>query len=414
MSIVTPALFTSTNINVDQKVRDMSSSIAFLSPRFAQILLLASRVAPAPFDQAFGQGEAGAMPISLGIRTVTNFKYEWLEDAVKSTSTTINKVGDYTSGDVSLVVTDASIFQINDIVDAVATQELLMVTSVNTSTNTIIVTRAWGSIAAAAILNGATLLIIGNAFSEAASYQLAPQRITSTKYNLIQDTRHAFSGTYVLDHHELYNGDQRSYLRNKSLVDHQRYIEASLLFGQLKDGTSGLSDGSPKKSTQGLFSRLTSNNLAVGGTLTKQVWNNWLRDLFEYGSSEKVIMCSKVVAGAVNNFVGDASGAAPTSQIFVMNNAKSFGLNIMSYQTKFGLVHLVIHGMLTGSIFSGYAVGIDPAHLQMCKVRNGFFMSLREDTVQDGAHRWVDEYATYFGLQYTNPETGGVLTGVTG
>lgn len=412
MSIVNPAAMHTGNINSDRRVVDMSPTIAFLAPRVAQLLLLAARPAPAPLQNAHGIAESGAKNISLGIRTVTNFEYKWLEDALKSTATAVNFAAGYSTSDTSIVVDDASIFAVNDLVDNVDTGEVFVVTSVNTSTNTIGIERSWGATAAAAITDNDDLLIIGNAYSESSGYQLNPVRITATKSNYIQDSRHSFSGSYVLDKSELYGGDQRAYMRNKFLVEHQRYQEASLLFGEKADGTGA--DGHPKKSTGGVIEFQAANNVtAIGGTLTKAAWHSFLKDIFTYGSNEKIILASPTVANAISNFAADDS-SAPKSQMWVMNNASSFGLNVMSYTTKFGIVHIIMHGMLTGAVYDGYCIALDPANINLCRVRGGFYMNLRENIVMDGAHRWVDEYASYFGMEYRNPETGGMLTGITG
>jgi hypothetical protein len=290
MPEVNPGLMTSANINTQQIVRDVSPTIAFLAPRIAQLLFLSSRVAPAPFNSAFGVQEQGARSLSLGIRTVTNFTFEWLEDALKATTTQINNGGGYLDSDTSIVVDDSSIFAVNDLIDVVRTGEILMVTANTVATNTLTVSRSWGATAAAALVDNDYLLIIGNAYSEAGSYALNPVKITTNKSNYIQDTRHSFAGTFVLDKHELYGtSGQRPYLRNKFLVEHQKYIEASLLFGEKNAGTGA--DGSPKKTTGGFIEAQGSNNVvAVGGALTKPTWNAWLKDLFTYGSPEKLVL----------------------------------------------------------------------------------------------------------------------------
>jgi len=409
MSVVNPALFHTGLINQDRRVVDMAPSIMFLAPRFAQILLFAAKPSAAPYGSAHGLSEPGAKSIQLGVRTVTNFEYKWLEDQLKSTVTAINNASGYTTTDTSFVVDDASIFAINDLVQNVRTGEVYAVTAVNTGTNVITALRSWGAIAAAAINDNDSLMIIGNSFSENSVYVLQPQRIDETKYNYIQDTRHAFGGTFVLQHSELYGGDQKGHMRSKFLAVHQQYIEASLIWGQRNAGSG--TDGSPKKTTGGLLEGITTNVKAITGALTKSTWHRFLRDIFTYGSAEKVIFGSPAVMEQISNFAADSS-AAPASQIWLAQNARSFGLNIMTYMTKFGTVHLVMHGMFTGDTYGGYAIAIDPGNIQLCRVRGGFFMNLREDIVRDGAHHWIDEYATYFGLALGLEKSHGVLTGV--
>lgn len=407
-------LMNSGNIQTELKVRDFSPTIATYGPRYCPIMLFAARPIPAPYQEGLGYKEDGVKSMSLDIRTVKNFKYEWAEDTFRSTQTQVNNGGGYNSSDTSIVVDDATLFAVNDIVDAVATGEILLVTAVNTGTNTLTVVRSWGATAAASIADNAYLLIVGNAFPEAGAYQFSPETTESIVYNYLQDSRDGFGGTFVLDRHELYGQDERTKKRAKHLLNHQRRMEASLIFGERADSTAGSgSEATPRKTTGGLLEFLTSNVTAVGGTLTKTVWNNWLRDLFVNGEPEKVIFCSSLVAGAINNFAADST-APPASQLWVMQNQKSFGMNINSYVTKWGTVHIVVHGMLSGNLYDGYAIAVEPSRIRLVKAQGGFFMNLREDIIKDGAHRWVDEYASHFGLEVKNPQVMGVLTGVTG
>lgn len=417
MAIVN-GIHTTGNIESTLKVRDVSPSLAFLAPRYAQILFLSAGITPAsPFQSAHGMPEQGAKSIRMNVRTVTNFKFEWYEKALKSTTTMVNNGGGYASGATSIVVDDASIFAANDLVDVISTGEILQVTAVNTGTNTLTVTRSWGTTAAASIADNAELLIIGNAFEETGAYTLQPHKTEDNKFNYIQDTRHAFAGSFVLERHELYTraGGQRNYYRSNMLAVHQQYAEAAMIFGEKATGTG--TGGSPKTSTGGLIEFLEGgagdNVLAVDGALTKQTFYNWLEGLFTYGKGEKVIIGSPKVMNAISNFAADNS-SAPASHFYVMNNAREFGLNIMTIMTKFGVVHLIMHGMMTGTVYGGYALAFEPQNLRLCRVAGGFFMNLREDIVQDGAHRWVDEYATYLGLEVQLAQTGGMLTGVTG
>lgn len=400
------------NITQTQKVRDVAPAVAFLAPRHASLLFLGMKPTPAPFNNAFGIVEQGAKSLTLGIRQVTNYEFEWYEDALQSFSTQINNGGGYTDSDTAIVVDDASIFAPGCIVDVPSTGEILQVTAVNTGTNTLTVTRSVGASAAASIADNATVLIVGNAYEETGTSNLDPLRLTVQKTNYIQDSRNSFSTSYQLQHQNMYAIDeQRRYMQKKNLIKHMRHIEASMIFGE-KALTTG-ANGSPLRFTGGILEYQTSNVLAVGGTLTKATWHGWLKDLFTNGIGERVVVCSPTVANAISNFAADDS-SAPKSQMWVLNMAREFGINIMSYTTKFGTVHLVIHGMLTGSIYDGYAIGLDLDLLSLVRVRGGFFMNLREDIKKDGSHTFVDEYATYFGLEYKTTETGGLMTGVTG
>lgn len=411
--VLNAQLMHTSNLNADTIPRDVSSAIGYLAPKISQILFIAAKP-QGVMPNAFGTPEiGGAKGVTLGARVTTNFKYEWMEDSMHALSTAVNNGGGYNSAATSIVVDDASIFTPNDLIDVVSTGEILQVLTVTTGTNTITVTRSIGATAAASIADNAVLLIIGNSYTEAGGYKIGAFKNPVVKYNYIQDTRHHWSTSDLTNHLELYYGDQRKYMAKKKLEEHTLSIERSVIMGERSSGTGA--DGSPQFTCGGLLEMQGSSNvLAVGGTLSKSTWNTWLKDLFTYGgSNERLLIGSPTVMAAISNFATD-TGAAPKSQMWVMNNAKDFGMNIMSYNTKFGTVHLIMHGLFTGDTYSGYALGIDPMNIQLVRLRGGDFFSHYEDITKIGDHVHVDEYRTYFGLEYKNPETGGLLTGVTG
>ena len=87
--------------------------------------------------------------------------FSWFEDLSIGKWTQINYGAGYSDSATSLVVDDADIFQVGDLVKSVTSGEIMKVATVTVGTNTITVTRAFGSTAAAAIADDAYLFRLG-------------------------------------------------------------------------------------------------------------------------------------------------------------------------------------------------------------------------------------------------------------
>lgn len=397
------------NINSDERKVDMAPAIAMKAPRVSPLLLLSQRP-----TIPYGINEKGAKTVKFNTRTVINYEYKWLEDETRTRSSQINGAA-FDSSTIVITVDDASIFQVGDLVDVVATGEILRVNATDTTAETISVTRSWGATAAGALADNGVLLVVGNVNAENARAREASDVITTTKTNYIQTTRHPFAGSHAMERSELYGGNQRSYKRKKFFLEHLLDIESSILFSEGNAGSEYNGTGI-EYSTKGLLELLTENVTAAGGTLSKATWLTWLKSLFKYGSDEKFVFASPTVANAVTGFAGNDT-SAPKSSIYVQNLATTFGVNIFTYVTKFGTVHIVMHGLLSdiySSVYDGYAIAIDPQHLQMVHVRGGDKFQMYTDIQENDRAGWKDEYRTDFGIQYDIISTGGVLTGVTG
>ena len=397
------------NINQDERKVDMAPAIAMKAPRIAPLMLIAQRP-----TIPYGISEKGAKTVKFNTRTVINYEYKWLEDEVRTRSSQVNGTT-FDTNSIQITVDDASIFQIGDLVDVVTTGEILRVNSSDTTNDIISVTRSWGSTAAGALADNSVLLVVGNVNAENARAREASDVITTTKVNYIQTTRHPFAGSHATERSELYGGNQRSYKRKKFFLEHLLDVEASCWFSEGNEGSEFNGSGI-EYSTKGLLELLTENVTAAGGTLSKSTWHTWLKSIFTYGSDEKFIFASPTVANAVSNFAGN-DASAPKSSIYVQNLANVFGVNIFTYVSKFGTVHIIMHGMLsanTAAVYDGYAVAVDPEHLQMVHVRGGDKFTMYTDIQESDRAGWKDEYRTDFGIQYDTISTGGVLTGVTG
>jgi hypothetical protein len=98
--------------------------------------------------------------------------------------------------------------------------------------------------------------------------------------------------------------------------------------GAAADDTSGTS---PVGYVGGLFQYVTSNITTVGGNLTETVMETFLRTAFRYGSQNKVMFVSPLVASAMSSF---AQGKLALPSV----DTNKYGVSLGQYQSASGAV----------------------------------------------------------------------------
>lgn len=396
------------SLNQDMRVIDMSNEIPFLAPRLTPFMFLAQRPT---ID--YGSNEAGSKSITFNYREVFNIEYKWMEDQLRDMQTQVNKASGYLSSDLYIIVDTSNVFQLGDQVLVVSTGEILRIDELDHVTNTAKVTRGFGTTAAAAIADDALLLIIGNVAAENSRSRPTSDIIPVTKSNYIQTSKNPFDGSDKTQQTELYGvKDYRMYKRNTKFLEHMYNVESSLLFSEAKLG-SEYGGTAAENSTAGCLSFLTENVFNANGPLTKNEFEDWLGDAFDYGSDEKFLFCGKRVSKAISKFAGDMS-SAPVSTVYVQNLAKMFGIKIRTYVSDNGIVHIIRHGLLSGATYGGYGMLLDPKQIRLVRLKKGDWMKLYTDIQENDRTGWKDEYRTDFGFELKLRKHHGLLKGVTG
>lgn len=392
MAVVTSQRTTG-NVLSSQRVIDLANPILLLEPDAAPITVILKSIN------------------SMGSRArATDVKFSWHVDQLETRFDAVNNGAGYASNATSVVVDNGELFAAEDLVRVPRTGEVMSVTSI--STNTLTVVRAFGSSTAAALVDDDPLYIIGTAAEEGDTSQ-APRSANPTKYdNYTEIFKHSIAATasWLTSSNESSPHDWPHQVK-KNMIEHLRDIEGAFLFGS--PGTSTGADGGPRRSTGGFLHYYTSNNQAAGGTLDEAEWETFLRTITRYGSKKKTVFVSRLVASVLNNY------AASKLQTRVEGN--TYGVDVTQFQSVHGRVNIVVHDMLEGTVWGGYALALDfnngnikyryldgdgPGEARDTKVYTS-----REENDRDGRR---DEIITEAGLQPGEPRTGGLLTGVTG
>lgn len=367
------------NINTDKRVVDMSKKIDLLEPDVSPLKVLSKR---------------------LSSKVAINPKFNWLEDEGAPLKDAVNYSTGYTAGATSIVVDNGTYFTVGDVLKAPATGEQALVTTI--STNTLTLSRGWGSTSAGTLADDAELVIIGNANEEGATKRTLKTVKETTKTNYTQIFRLPFGATETNKASEMYGGSDLAHVRMAKGIDHQKQIEMAFWFGEPKEDTDGTH---PKRATGGVDYWISTNATDASGTLSETEFDTWLRSGFRYGSKVKFVFASPLIMSAITSWGKSALQLLPKDQ--------TYGLTINRYQHALGSVNLINVPLFSDfTTYAGYAYMLDMESLAY-RYLTGRDTKLKTNIQDNSADSEEDEYLTECGLELKQEKKHSVLTGVT-
>lgn len=298
------------------------------------------------------------------------------------------------------------------------TGELFRVEDVDTSGAQITVTRAisalnsGGGTAAAAMNSGDTLIRLATAVGEDNRRQTPQHTIPAGVYNLAQYFRRdlTMSERQIKRQFETNSAELPAEMR-KQMLEFRKEMNMAFLYNERARFTGSEGDTTV---TSGIRPVITTNTYAVGGTLYKSDFDDWLREEgLKKGSRNKFMFSSSAVIGAVT----EMADAFLTHNVDVGTQKISLGYEVMKYTAPNGGTLMIVEDRTMSDNFDGEAYVIDMSQLQRRHFSNhgrSGQIQLRTNT-QDADD--VGEASTLtadMGLQYGAEAAHGKLTGVTG
>jgi hypothetical protein len=354
---------TSYKVNAAQRVVDMRDEIFLLEPSAAPLALLVAK---------------------MGKKVAHNPKFEWLEDEAMPISDTVN--GTFTTTSLTAIVVDnGSYFATNSTIKNPATGEVMRVTGV--ATNTLTVVRGYGSTAAQAIGDGATLIIMGGNAAENADAENPRQVQPANAYNYTEIVRTPFGVSGTLDKSDLHGGNFLAYLHKTRGIDHAKSIELKFLWGERKesDNTSSVS-----RATGGLWEVISTNSKDYSGTMTLALIDTQSAIDFRYGSKQKMLFVPRAVASALTQ-LGHSS-------LQIVPESKAFGLQITKMISTNGTYNIVPHDLFISDAYDEVAIVADLDNLVYRFMRDRD-TKLRTNIQTPGKDGRIDEYLSEVGLE---------------
>ena len=341
------------------------------------------------------------------IITHHNNNVKWFEDVYGGRYA--RAAAAYTAAATAIDVTGAGsssayIFTVGDIVKNARTGENVLVTAI-TDTDTIAVSRAFGTTAAAAGLASDGLFIVGNVNEENSGARNVNTTRSTSQSNYSQIFKTTISVSNTEKNASLYGGRDLPYLRAKKGTEHALDIERAFWFSEKKSDTSGTM-GHPRRSTGGILEFIEAGNSYVqnqGGALTAPDMNTFLREGFTYGNSTKMLFAGGLVLQAINEIA--------RGQIQTKTGDSTYGVKVSEWQTAFGTVNIV-HNPLFVEDYAGSAFLLD---MECFRYR---YMDGRDTTLQTNVQApdvdgQIDQYISEVGLERKQAPRHSLLKGVT-
>ena len=368
----------------NQRVVDMSPTIAQLEPDEAPLTTMLQKV---------------------GKRAAFSQKVEWLSDELVPRLTTLSASAASDLTALAVATGTGTYFRPGDVVRIATTGENCSVSAV--SANTVYVTRALGGVTALSAASGVDLIKVGNAAAEGATLGTLIQTKKVANYNYAQIQRDPWGFTNTLVASKLYGGPEPANEAKKKLIEHKRQLENSLFWGVRDLNTSG---STPIGYVGGIFQYVTSNITSVGGTLTESVMETFLRTAFRYGSQNKVMFVSPLVASAMSSF---AQGKLALPSV----DTNKYGVSLGQYQSASGaVIQIMIKrdwlDFQTGSNqYGGIGVVVDMEDVKMRPLRDTVLKPDRQANDEDSVKQ---EYLTEWSFELGQEKKHAIIRGITG
>lgn len=284
-------------------------------------------------------------------------------------SVTINQAtspGGYNTLDTTLTVVSSTGILAGMVLFNATTRENMRVTSVTNST-TIVVTRAFGRVAAGNIANGAVLIVIGSAFAEGSDRPTARGLTITHVPNYTQIFRNAWAVTDTARASALELGFTNvSENKMDCATLHSVEIESAIIFGQPKMDTSGTQ---PLHATQGIIDAMEQyapgNTNAASSTTSLSQLITLIEGAWTYshnlGDSKKRVAFNGSTAMKVYNEIARKNGV-----VQLLPDQSGFGFSFQRFKFYKGELILIEHPILNGlSGMADWSIGVDMPSLSL-------------------------------------------------
>lgn len=377
MSLITTA------IDRQRRSLDVSEKIHKLEPSAAPLIVILSRLSKKPAKSA---------------------EISWYDEAPAQSWTRIDNGAGYAAGDLALVVDSVAEFGINDVIKIPRTGETMLVGNVTPATNTLTVTRSWGTTAAAAILNDDWVLRLGTAMREGS---LAPAPRSNQPVRLFNFTQ-IFRTTLQITNTQMAEGvvtseTERQRLSARKGVEHRKAMEYATLFGERREDTVTVA-GEVRRSMGGINEFIITNRYDhMNANILQAQFDAALEPMFRFGSKTKTLLSGANLRRAIN---GWANARLET----VSGADKTFGITVSRYISPYGELNIVNHPMLE-NFFAGWAMLLDIENMEYAPLRD---TKLERNLQPNDADYILDEYITEASLRVRGERTHGILMGIAG
>jgi hypothetical protein len=328
-----------------------------------------------------------------------------------------------TSGDTSsatnLLISSTTGMQAGMLLQNTRTRENVRILSVPDATH-IMVTRAFGSVAAATINSADKFIHIGTAFEQNSTRPAARQLATAYISNYTQIFRNAWALTDTARASMSEMGYSNiAETRKDCAMFHSVDIESAIIWGQPKAPAAG-PNGQPISATQGIIDALETyaagNTTGAGSTTTYNQLVTMCEPFFKYSTDmsnpKERVAFGDAQAIRVLNEIGVLYGSIQITQ-----DENSFGMNFQTFKFYKGTLRLIEHPLMNGLEMAGTLLVMDMAALKLAYM-DGRDTKTEEygangKVVENGVDGVGGSLTSELAVELINPYSCGLITGLT-
>jgi len=339
-------------------------------------------------------------------RAARSTVHEWLEDALLPNTDTIND-NSYGNAmtDTTFVVDHADRFRVGDQIRVSDLQEVMLVTGVDTGTNTLTVVRAYGGTLGNALYDNGEVIILGNAALEGddASAARFTSRSRQTNYTQIFTSTVEVSGS-ELAVRQLGVRDELDYQKVQRTRELLRDLENSVLNGRAP-AANGQGSSTVRRTMRGIRSFINTNvfqpnvdGFPGDALLTEDQLNLALRTVWQTGNGNvDLIVVGGIEKRRINQFLATNRNYTPTSD--------TFRDGVAIYESDFGVCKVVLSRWVPlGTVFL-----LDSSRIEVMPLagRSFYYKPLAATGDRDSG-QLIGEYT----VELRNENAHGVIVGL--
>jgi len=306
-------------------------------------------------------------------QSLTDPEFAWWEEELNAIRVRISYTTGYATSATTLVVDtsgDAQDLVAGDVLLVEAaltssyTHELLVVSSVDSSTQ-FVVKRAQAGTTAATIAHQTYLTKIGNVFAEGTGAPGVSTRNPTKLYNYVQIFKTAYSITETAKLTKARTGDALANDKKRKMFDHSVALELAFLFGKRYEAATGGTNGKPLRFTGGvlyMFSQYaTSRITAFTTTPTETTLLDAVYPIWDYDTeagSERIAFCGNGALNSLNKLAKSSS----STRINFDGYVTVYGMKLMRWVFPQGEIYLRTHPLFnTHARFTNDIFIFDPS-----------------------------------------------------
>jgi hypothetical protein len=381
MGITTLGLFGSGEFETDEAPKNWREAILYLFPN--------------------GDAPLTALLSMAGSEGTDSSTFNWWEKGLISFSTTLTADNADVNA-VSIEVADSSMFGDAQQLFNPRTNEVMLVNGDPANATHVTVVRGSAGSTKVALLTGDVLFVIGTVYAEGTGSGKAIYTGPGKQYNYTQIFKRSVEITESANKETTRTGNKYEDMKEETLRQYSTDTEMAYLFGKRHEDTGA--NGKPRRWSGGLDTHfIATNRFDAVGTMTKTLWNNWMEQLFAYGSEERLLLAGRSFIRYIHEMI-------QANTQYQIANETVYGVKLQRIITPYGDLLLKRHPLFSGSNYlRGYGIALDVPNIKERTFRE---MTFKENVQDNDADEKKDMFIGEHGLEVNHEKTHAVFENI--